>query len=379
MHEVIRWILHAGPHLEQQALTVALGERLQAHAPVDRIFTVVMALHPVTHGVGVAWRADGSTECTTVGWDVRELDSHRESPVSYVMEHRTEYRARLDGKPQEYGLLRRFEAEGLTDWLGLHVNLGPWDSVLAFSSAAPGGFEDHQLAFLRQVRDALAPVLQVHALRRTASAILDTYLGRHAGQRVWQGKIKHGDGDDIHAVIWFCDLRSSTPLADRLPRPEFMALLDRFFGAMAGAIHDGGGEVLRYIGDAVLAIFPIQDPAVPGPSVRAAVAAARDACDRMATLNGGRAEAGEEPLEFGIGLHLGDVMYGNIGTPTRLEFSVIGAAANEAARVESMCKELDRAVLLSQAVAAHLPGETEPLGQFELRGVSRPMALHGLT
>ena len=194
-----------------------------------------------------------------------------------------------------------------------------------------------------------------------------------------QGLIKRGDGDDINAVIWFCDLRGSTPLAESLPREAFLTVLNGFFECTAGTVLDHGGEVLRFIGDAALAIFPIAAPEQDSADQRSnataeaacatAFAAARDAVARMETLNRERSGRGEEPLGFGIALHLGDVMYGNIGTPQRLEFTVIGAAANEAARLEGMCKILKKPLLLSAEVARHLPDELQSLGHHKLRGV----------
>ena len=166
------------------------------------------------------------------------------------------------------------------------------------------------------------------------------------------GQIRRGDGERIHAVIWYSDMRDSTRLADRLDPHVFIERLNRYFECTAGAVIAGGGEVLRFVGDAVLAIFPIR---AGGDDARTAseraLAAARDAESRLARANEGLAAQGEEPIEFGLGLHVGDVMYGNIGVPERLEFSVIGPAANEVARIEDLTKTLGRRVLVSEAFA----------------------------
>ncbi len=197
------------------------------------------------------------------------------------------------------------------------------------------------------------------------------YLGRHAGEKVLAGHIRRGDGGDIHAVIWFCDLRDSTPLADSMSRQDFLRLLNDYFECVLGPVMERGGEVLRFIGDAALAIFPIGTQPV-GEACAQAVAAAKEAISRMQKLNQGRAVA----LRFGIGLHLGDVMYGNIGTPSRIEFTVIGAAANEAARIESLCKVLKVPLIASEKVVKHLSrGEWKSLGRHALRGVGNEMEL----
>jgi adenylate cyclase len=192
---------------------------------------------------------------------------------------------------------------------------------------------------------------------------------------VLAGQIRRGDGEDLHAVIWFCDLRDSTPLADSMSRVEFLRLLNEFFECVLGPVLEQKGEVLRFIGDAALAIFPIPqgDVAERAGAARRAVQAARAAVERMAAFNAQR----ERKLRFGIGLHLGHVLYGNIGTPTRIEFTVIGAAANEAARIEGFCKTLDVPLVLSEPVARHV-ADCVSLGSHRLRGVGEPIELFTL-
>jgi adenylate cyclase len=220
--------------------------------------------------------------------------------------------------------------------------------------------------------------MEVHALRRTAKTVLETYLGHLTGERVLNGLIHRGEGEDIHAVLWLCDLRGSTPLADKLPRRAFLELLNDYFECMAGAVLAHRGEVLKFIGDAMLAIFPIgsitEHPERCPEHMRActdAIAAAREAMHRMTDLNRQRAERGEPPLRFGIALHLGDVMYGNVGAPGRLDFTVIGPAVNEAARLEAMCKTLARPLVISAEFARVLPESLVSLGVHALRGVRR--------
>ncbi|MEE8271410.1 MAG: adenylate/guanylate cyclase domain-containing protein, partial [Alphaproteobacteria bacterium] len=184
------------------------------------------------------------------------------------------------------------------------------------------------------------------------------------------GLVKRGDGEDLHAVIWFCDLRGSTALADSLSRDDYLATLNEYFDSVAGAVIEHGGEVLKFIGDAVLAIFAIDDPANPHPEACAqALAATRDAQRRIDAVNAERAARGEPPLAFGIGLHRGNLTYGNIGTDQRLDFTVIGPAVNEASRIEDMCKALDTPVLVSSAFARGITDSLVSLGRHALRGV----------
>jgi adenylate cyclase len=215
----------------------------------------------------------------------------------------------------------------------------------------------------------LSRLIEVHALRRTTTTLLDTYLGKYTGQRVLEGSIKRGDGENIHAVIWFCDLRDSTALTESLGRDEYLSILNQFFDCMAGAVLEHGGEVLKFIGDAVLAIFPIEDPDSPEAAGHA-IDAAQDAQRRIAIINQQGVEHGVKAIGFGVGMHIGNLMYGNIGTPGRLDFTVIGSAVNEASRIESMCKTLDKTILFSAEFARHFPTRLESLGVHTLRGVS---------
>jgi len=186
---------------------------------------------------------------------------------------------------------------------------------------------------------------------------------------VLAGQIKRGDAQDIEAVIWFCDLRDSTPLADSMSRRDFLHLLNEYFECVLGPVLERQGEVLRFIGDAALAIFPVDGR--PAEACAKALDAAREALARMEKLNENR----KPPLRCGIGLHLGSLTYGNIGTPSRIEFTVIGAAANEAARIESLCKPLEVDLVVSERVARALPGPWRSLGSHTLRGVGDKMQL----
>ena len=186
------------------------------------------------------------------------------------------------------------------------------------------------------------------------------------------GQIKRGDAEDIDAVIWFCDLRDSTPLADSMGRREFLALLNEYFECVLGPVLERQGEVLRFIGDAALAIFPVNGR--PAEACAKALAAAQEAHARLDKLNKNRTP----PLRCGIGLHLGELTYGNVGTPSRIEFTVVGAAANEAARIEALCKQLDVDLLVSEHVARALPAPWRSLGAHTLRGVGDKMQLFTL-
>lgn len=224
-------------------------------------------------------------------------------------------------------------------------------------------------------------------MQPSAKNLLKTYLGKRTGERVLAGQTQRGEGETIHAVIWLCDLRDSTLLSGSVPLEEFFRTLNDFFDCTAGAVLEHGGEILSYIGDAVFAIFAIGGTERPlrdacsreEGACAAALAAARDARSRVDVLNEGRAKRGEPPLEFGLALHVGDVMYGNLGVPQRMQFTVIGTAANEAARLAAMCKDLGHWNLVSSAFPRCFPGEMASLGHHLMRGVDTPEEIFTLT
>jgi adenylate cyclase len=214
---------------------------------------------------------------------------------------------------------------------------------------------------------ALAFHLEVQALRRTARTLLDTYVGRQSGGRVLEGQIQRGSGETINAVIWLCDLRGFTNLSESLPRDTLIELLNSYFGAMCDAVASEGGEVLKFIGDAMLAIFPIGDNRTA--TCRAALTAAGRAQAALVEENKRREQADLPRIDYGLALHIGDVIYGNIGSDSRLDFTVIGPAVNLTARIESLSRQLGRQLLLSSDFVEAGGIAATSLGRFALKGV----------
>jgi adenylate cyclase len=281
----------------------------------------------------------------------------------------------------DYPILEELRVAGATDYVAMPIVFSDGRrSVLAFCGDRRGGFTTAELELISDMLLVLSRLLEVHASRRTAQTILETYLGQVSGKRVLNGSIRRGDGEDIDAVIWFSDLRGSTRLADVLPRPAFLQLLNDYFEAVAGAVLIHGGEVLRYVGDALLAIFPLctagsswsKGDLPTAAACSLALAAAREAVARMAAFNATRADQGEPPLDFGIALHVGAVMYGNVGVEQRLEFTVVGPAANKASRLETMCKVLGRTLVISADLARLVDEPLVSLGFHDLDGVRGP-------
>jgi len=343
--------------------------------PVHRFRLIIRTLHPLLYARVFSW-THGQDTVTEFEADlaVIESDEFLNSPFAAIIDGASGVRRRLDvDNPQlDYPVLKDLKEQGITDYVAMPVAFSDGQvNVFSITTDRPGGFSTEDLGYIYEIMPLFSRLVEMHYVRRTAETILDTYLGKQTGRRVLDGKIKRGDGDNVYAVIWFCDLRNSTPLSESMERSDFLAMLNQFLEAMAGAVLDNGGEVLRYIGDAALAIFPITgDVGLATPeATRKAAKAARDAIKRMGEVNAARRNAGDEEIGFGIGLHLGDVTYGNIGAPTRLEFTVIGAAANEAARIESLTKTLGEPVLMSAKFNECYPSKLRSVGKHDLRGV----------
>jgi len=375
---LVDWLDNGAPPTRQpQDMLREMCRRLVARGvAVYRVGVFVRTLHPNVAGRAFFWREDREeVELDSADYSWFGSEDHLKSPIHSVWSTNSESRRRLADPacPMDYPVLADLRAEGATDYLAVPLRfLSGEVHVATFATRRAGGFTDAELAALRRLLPPFTRVAEIYANMRKARNILDAYLGANAGERVLAGQIKRGDAQDINAVIWFCDLRDSTPLADSMSRQDFLRLLNDYFECVLGPVLERQGEVLRFIGDAALAIFPVGED--PRPACAAALAAAREALARMDKLNKNR----PRPLRFGIGLHLGELTYGNVGTPTRIEFTVVGAAANEAARIESLCKHLQVDLLVSERVARALPGEWRSLGNHTLRGVGDKMELFTL-
>ena len=279
-------------------------------------------------------------------------------------------RCQLTATPSdgEFPILKDLRREGITDYIVLPVPFSDGtNKAVSFATTRTNGFSDSEIASFVAMIPAFSFNLEIQALRRTARTLLDTYVGRQSGGRVLEGQIKRGMGETIRAAIWLCDMRGFTSLSESLPRDELIEMLNQYFGPMCDAVDANDGEVLKFIGDAMLAIFPvIENPAVACGHALSAALTAQQVLDGQNQL---RLAAGVPPIKYGIALHIGDVLYGNIGSETRLDFTVIGPAVNLTARIESLCRDLGRSVLLSADFVSTSGVTADPLGEFALKGV----------
>ena len=344
-------------------------------------------LHPLYVVGAYTWYRDKSIELDNYTRGPNEERAFRESPFYPIFksgENEGRFKIRAGSESDRYPLFVKAAAEGGTDYFlqlrgyadrSMGTPVGQEGILISWISAEAGGFSDAEIELLRRLHNPLCVEINNLTHKLLVQSILHTYLGDLSADRVYSGQIQRGDGDVIEAVILFCDLRGSSRLAEHYELDEFLTVLNEYYDVTAGAILDHGGEVLRYIGDASLAIFPIDRHADAQSACRAALQAAHEAVLRGKAQNARRSERGEPPIEFGIGLHYGNVVYGNIGTASRLEFTVIGKAANEAARIEAQCKEIGETILVSREFADYLDLSWHSHGNFELRNIGHPIEI----
>lgn len=377
-----RWFVTEAYKITDTAqLIAAAGEQLvEAGIPLYRLAYFQFTLHPEFAGKGYFWRRDVGVEVGEAPHGLQQETFYLDNPLPPVFEQRKTIRVRLEQTEPQAPVLRQLKDEGATDYVALPLifSTGHVDA-LSVVSDKPGGFSAADLDRMFLLQFAFTRLVEVHSLRDTAVNLLDAYVGHAAGERILAGEIKRGGGQTIEAVIWYCDLRGFTRTSDRLPRDSVVALLNDYFGAMGAAVSGAGGEILKFMGDGMLAMFPIVSPAQRRHIAARTAQAAETAERAMAELNRNRAAAGESAVRFGLALHIGEVNFGNIGASSRLDFTVIGPAVNYAARLEKLCAALDRSVIVSAAMADLLPaGDVTPLGQHALKDIDAPQTVYGL-
>jgi len=370
------WLLYEAPTIRDtgQLLEEFCNRLVADDVPVARGLAIIPALHPLYFGTAYIWRGTGAIERRRGLWENRNSPEYQQSPIHVVIEEGAEaLRRRLAGpKAQlDFPVLEEFRDEGMTDYalFGLAFTSGR-RSAISFTTREDGGFSDEALAKVDRLMPILTRLIEIHTLRATAVDLLDTYVGHDAGARILNGQIRRGMSESLHAAIWYCDLRDFTAMSEKVGREEIVASLDSYFETMAAAVQESGGEILKFIGDAMLAIFPVDEEQGVQDAATKALTAAAVAEHGMAALNAKRVEEGRPALDYGLSLHIGEVMYGNIGAADRLDFTVIGPAVNLASRVEALCRITGRRPLMTEPFRRAAGVDTEPMGRFSLRGVS---------
>jgi len=393
LFELSEWIAAAAlAGASETALIQGLCEQLVAAGiRLGRVLVGCDTLHPVLEGHVFVWNSRAASVQQTeyrAATNPDEEDRWKRSPFFHLFDRGiTQLRRRIpaDHVPGEFPVVDDLRAGGATDYLAL-VNrfggdaaIGGLDAVFSsWSTEAPGGFSDAAVAAIDRLAACLSVAIRGVALTRIADTLVETYLGRDAGRRVLKGNMARGVAERIQAVLWFSDLQNYTRISDTTPPDQLIPLLNDYSEALVSAIHAHDGQVLKFIGDGLLAIFAISDPA---DACGRALAAYDQAARQVAALNGRRVERGLPTTEIQVALHIGEVFYGNIGSVDRLDFTVVGPAVNEASRIEAMCRSLDRGIIVSAGFhesAGSCRFRLVSLGRYALRGVGRPQELFTL-
>ena len=399
------WLAKAGLRGEPEAALVnGFCERaVAAGLPISRAQLLIDTLHPIYEGRLVRWGHDPSQPVVveygrtglpggvsdlqlSAGGEQPDVAARWRASPFFRMSQTGEslLRRRVSAESaSEFPVLQDYRAAGMTDYVAMIDRFGPegiigeMDCVYSsWVTAQAGGFAEADIAALTRLVPTLALAVKAAALARMIRTLMETYLGRDAGRRVLSGRIIRGVAERIDAVIWFSDLRGFTRITDSAPE-QVIPLLNDYADVVVSAIHAQGGDVLKLIGDGILAIFAAADRA---RACAAMLGAARAARSEVAALNGRRARDGLPVTDMYLWLHVGEVFYGNVGSIERLDFTVVGPAVNEASRIAAMCRSVEQPMLVSEAFAKvdGMRARLVSVGRYALRGVAQPQELFTL-
>lgn len=353
--------------------------------PLVRVAAGSGLLHPTIDSRGFRWARGEAVQREEYFHDRVSLDDWEKSPFRTLVEgNENSMRRRLEGdyRVGEYELLDTLKAGGATDYFALiHRNGDPEVSgkvgslVSSWTIDRPGGYSDTDIAQIERVAAAFALSYQSRSLYGTIRTLLETYLGRGAAQRVLMGNINRGQADAIETIIWYSDLANFTRIADEVEREHLLSFLNEYAACLVESIEAHDGEVLKFVGDGILAIFAHDDMGIARSN---ALDAAFRAEVRIAALNAQRLAEGHRTTDYYLALHCGDLLFGNFGSTNRLDFTVLGPAVNEASRIGGMCRSLDQRVIVSSAFAEGAGPRRRDLvslGRYALRGVGQPQEL----
>lgn len=363
-------------------------ERLrQCHVPIDRAMLVWSVLHPLIEAELAFWENGNAVLHERFEHSEKEDEDWLQSPVRAVLVNREPMlRRRLANAnaPIEFPLLRTLANEGYTDYLVIPTEFeipaikGDYPStgiIVSWATKETDGFSDEALVAIRYIQKRLALAARATLESQITRTVAETYLGSIAGTKVLNGQIRHGDGENIDAVVYFADMRNSTAIAEDLGPDAYLPWLNSYFEATAGSVLEHGGEVLDFIGDAVLGVFPTENQSFDS-AVRKAIGAADETRRRLKEFN--LNSTAKHSLKSGVALSVGSVMFGNIGVPSRMTFSVVGQTVHAAARIESLTKIVGSDVLMTEQVASIAGPRARHAGEFELDGFTKRQPLFAL-
>jgi len=382
LQSLIDWLMDgARSATTPMALIAEVCERLVgAGIPLWRVGAFVQTLHPDVFGRSFIWRPGADVVVTTATFDLPDSPQFKNSPLAILYGSGHEVRYRLDDPgSRRFPFFDDMREEGVTDYIALPLVFTDGSiHASSWTTKADGGFTDEQLAALRRVSAPFSRLGEIMAMRRTAAALLDTYVGNRAGERILAGQIRRGHGEEMQAAIWLSDLRGFTALSDRLPAATVVDILNQYFDCQVPVIRKHGGEILKFMGDGLLAVFPV---ATDGGNLAEVCARALEGSkEARANVDAMHYPSGDgvERFRFGVALHIGAILFGNIGGMSRLDFTCIGPAVNLAARLEKVAARLHRTVVASAAFAGACNNDWTDLGEFPIAGFSQAQRVFGL-
>lgn len=376
---LIDWLMRGASQSDTpEAFTKALADKMLDHGiAIQRLSILAWSLHPLIAGKHYIWEKDQDDILTHAPtYEIHDHPAYINSPLRHVSNGLGGVRQRLnsDNPHNSFPIMEDLRAKGATDYVAMPLPFSDGrTNVLTLTSDHPDGFTTANLGLVFECSAVIARFYEVFMQRENAQVLLETYVGKRSGARVLGGEIRRGDGDEIDAAIMFCDLRNSTSLEEQLGRTAYIALLNDFFETVSGLVHENGGEVLKFIGDAVLAVFPeLEDD-----RIAARINAQRTAIGIVEKLGDLRKDGADRHCDCSIGVAYGRVTYGNVGSRERLDFTVIGQAANIAARLGEFGKSTGHRIVVSEDIEPACP-HAVPLGAVNLHNVSHPVTSYAL-
>ncbi len=379
---VREWLIDGGRSSPVAANMIEeLCKRLiDAGIPLYRVAFYIRTLHPDIFGRNFIWKLGEPIQIGTADYSITETPQFHASPISIVAREGREIRARVgDPDSARWPIFEDLRAEGVTDYIALPIRFIDGSAhTTSWTTRQEGGFTDEQIDALRSIIAPLSRLVEVIGLRRVATTLLDTYVGNRAGERILGGQIRRGHTENMNAAIWLSDLRGFTALSDRLPSETVVDILNNYFDHQVTAIKEHGGEVLKYMGDGLLAVFPIDE--YVGDSDKVCAHALEAARQTRTSVEAMQYRIGDtiERFRFGVALHVGPILYGNIGGGSRLDFTCIGPAVNLAARLEKLTGRLRRTIVASEGFAGICSGGWNDLGEFPIAGFAKAQRVYGL-
>jgi adenylate cyclase len=375
--DLLYWLAEEGRFAPDiGGLLEKLSEKLTAlGVQLARATVHVRTLHPEFRGISRVWRRGESVEFRTSRHGIEHTSDYQDSPVQHIVDTGQWLDIPLsEATDRRFPILKTLRAQGITHYVMAPLTFSNRIvNSMSWATDAPGGFTKVEVELFRDLVTAITPILEVTAVRRTYRELLVTYVGRDPGARIVAGAVQRGDVRHLKAAMLLADLRGFSALTDELPEDKIIELLNGFFDLVVPGVIENGGDVLKYVGDAVIAIFPVTG-VDPAPACRSALAAARSA---LAALQAASPEI-QRRISMVIALHYGNAAYGNIGSGNRLDFTAIGRDVNILSRLELLCKKVGRPLLMTDAFAAEIAEPVFELGHFELRGFHEHQAVYGL-